>query len=318
MFRVLASAIVLALSAGHSMAQDMRLFTLGSGDVTGGYYAAASAICNVINRADRGELRCSPEPTAGSIYNLGALRDRQIEFAMVQSDWQGQAYAGAGPYAGLGPMTELRSVMSLYPETLTVLARREAGISRTADLIGKRVDIGHPASGRRATIDRLLSDLGVERKDFSLVAELPAGNALEALCEGTIDATLLIVGHPNAGVARTLAQCDAVLVPVAGPKIDALVAENPDFERAAIPAGTYPGMTSDIPSFAVIATVVTLADEDPDLVKALVSRTLEALPVLAQRAPVLAGLDATEMRTRGLTAPLHPAAAAAFAAAKSE
>ncbi len=318
MFRVIAAAIVLSLSAGHPMAQDMRLFTLGSGDVTGGYYAAANAICNVINRADRGKLRCSPEPTAGSIYNLGALRDGQIDFAMVQSDWQGQAFTGTGPYAEIGPMTELRSVMSLYPETLTVLARADAGISRVIDLIGKRVDIGHPASGRRATIDRLMSDLDLQQKDFALVAELPAGNALDALCEGTIDATMLIVGHPNAGVARTLADCDTVLIPVAGPKIDAVVAANPDFELAVIPAGTYPGMTTRIPSFAVIATVVTLEDEDPDLVSAFVSRTLEALPVLAQRAPVLAGLDASEMQSRGLTAPLHPAAAAAFAAAKRE
>jgi TRAP transporter TAXI family solute receptor len=272
----------------------------------------------VVNRAARGILRCSPEPTAGSIYNLGALRDGQFEFAIVQSDWQGQAFAGTGPYAGSGPITNLRSVMSLYPETLTVLARADSGIARVVDLVGKRVDIGHPASGRRATVDRLMVALETEPTDFSMVAELPAGNALDALCAGTIDATLLIVGHPNAAVARALANCDTLLVPFAGPAIDAVLAESSDFEPAVIPAGTYPGLDSDISSFAVMATIVTLESTDSDLVSTLVSRTLENLPALGQRAPVLSVLDPSEMATRGLTAPIHPGGAAAFAAGRSE
>lgn len=318
MFRVLVAALAFALPALPAAAQNLDFFTIGSGDVTGGYYSAANAICGAVNRADRGRLRCSPEPTAGSIYNLGALRDRQIEFAMVQSDWQGQAFAGTGPYTETGPMTDLRSVMSLYPETLTLLARADAGIANVADLIGKRVDIGHPASGRRATIDWLLSALETESTDFAEIAELPSGNALDALCEGSIDATLLIVGHPNAAVRRALATCDTVLIPFSGPAIDAVIADSAYFEPAAIPAGSYPGMTSDIPSFAVTATIVTLADQNPDLVGELVTRTLESLHAVGQRAPVLSGLDPSEMATRGLTAPIHPGATAAFAAGPSE
>jgi TRAP transporter TAXI family solute receptor len=135
---------------------------------------------------------------------------------------------------------------------------------------------------------------------------------------GTIDATLLIVGHPNAAVARALANCDTVLVPFAGPAIDAVLAESSDFEPAVIPAGTYPGLDSDISSFAVMATIVTLESTDSDLVSTLVSRTLENLPALGQRAPVLSVLDPSDMATRGLTAPIHPGGAAAFAAGRSE
>jgi TRAP-type uncharacterized transport system substrate-binding protein len=49
-------------------------------------------------------------------------------------------------------------------------------------------------------------------------------------------------------------------------------------------------------------------------VEVFVRQTLNALPALARRAPVLAGLDPAEMRSRGLTAPLHPGAARAFEA----
>ena len=51
-----------------------------------------------------------------------------------------------------------------------------------------------------------------------------------------------------------------------------------------------------MPTYSVMATVVTRADMADDIVEALVASTLETLPALAIRAPVLAGLDPGEMR----------------------
>ena len=85
--------------------------------------------------------------------------------------------------------------------------------------------------------------------------------------------------------------------------------------RSTIPAGTYPSLTSDVPAFAVTATLVTRSDVDADIVEALVSDTLAALPDLAVRSPLFEGLSPMAMRSRGLTAPLHPGAEAAFSTA---
>ena len=57
-------AFLLVLAAPGA-AQDLRLFTVGSGEVGGAYFAAANAICDTVNRARRGVLRCSPEATPG-------------------------------------------------------------------------------------------------------------------------------------------------------------------------------------------------------------------------------------------------------------
>lgn len=313
MLRTLLSIVMLALAASVAGAQDLRLFTLGSGDVSGGYYAAATAICDVVNRAERGRLRCSPDPTVGSIYNLNALRDRQIDFAIVQSDWHRQAYEGTGQYATAGPMANLRSVMGLYREILTIVVRPGAGITTTADLVGKRLDIGHPASGRRATVERVIAALGLKREDFSQIAELPTGNALDALCQGSIDATVLIIGHPNAAVGRAISKCGAILVPIIkDSQIEQALEDTLHLDRATIPGGSYPNLSKDVPSFALVATMVTRADTDDDIVKALVRSTLANLQLLGQNAPVLIHLDPVEMRTRGLAAPLHTGAQVAF------
>jgi TRAP transporter TAXI family solute receptor len=193
--------IVLALAAvcagSVSLAQDLRLFSVASGNVTGGYYAAARAICGVVNRESGGEIRCSPEPTSGSLYNLDAIAEKQAEFALVQSDWHRFAYEGVDVFADVGGLPDIRSVMSLYPEALTILTRADSGIEGSADLLGRSVDIGHPSSGRHATIVRLLGALRLGEANFTELTEFTDNAAINELCDGRLDAVVLIVGHPN-------------------------------------------------------------------------------------------------------------------------
>jgi uncharacterized protein len=307
-------ALILAclLAASVFPARALTFFSVGTGDIDGGYYSVATAICERVNRAERGRLRCSPESTAGSLYNLAALRAGQIDVAIVQSDWQRHAYEGSSIFADEGPIPALRSVMALHAEPVTLLARRSAGIAGFGDLAGKRVDIGHPSSGRQASMLRVMEGFRLTIDDFASFAELPAGSAIAELCDGRIDATVLIIGHPNAGVARALQDCDAVLVPLTGPEIDAFVAGNDDYRRVLIPLPTYPSLSSDVETIAVTATVVTLAHADGAAIRALVTQTLAALAQVQEEAPLLGGLTPETMRRSGLTAPLHPAAEAAF------
>jgi hypothetical protein len=307
-FSLFASTLV----ASGLCAQEMAFFTIGSGDVAGGYYETATAICNSINRDGGDEVRCSPDPTAGSIYNLDALRSGQIDFALVQSDWQRQALEGTGRYEAIGPMTDLRSVMGLYPETLTVLARGDSGIQTVDDLVGKRIDIGHPSSGRNATNRQLFEILGFAEERFTRFTEMTVDAAIKELCADRIDATLLIIGHPSSIVGRALSSCQAVMVPVTSPRIDAFVAANDDYLPMSVSAGTYPSLDVPIRTFAVTATMVTRANADPEIVSRLVTTVVEHLLSITQAAPVLSDVSSDDLPIRGLTAPLHPAAAAAY------
>jgi TRAP transporter TAXI family solute receptor len=314
MLRSLTAAALIATGTGPAPAQDVEFFTIASGSIAGGYYSAARAICDTINRSGAGAVRCSPDPTSGSIYNLDALREGHVDFALVQSDWQRQAVEGTGPFAEAGPMTGLRSVMGLYPEAITVLARGGLEIETAGDLLGRRVDIGHPSSGRYATNQELFDLLDITASDFAFLAELPVGSVVDELCAGRIDASLLIVGHPNGEIARALMQCDAVLVPVSGPAIDTLLDGTPDYSSTVIPASAYRELDRDVPTFAVTATIVTLARTDEATVSRLADRVIEDLPGLARAAPVLSGLTPGEISSRGLTAPLHPGAEAVYSA----
>ncbi|NIO42294.1 MAG: C4-dicarboxylate ABC transporter substrate-binding protein, partial [Burkholderiales bacterium] len=68
-------------------------------------------------------IRCSVESTGGSIYNLNNVRAGELEFGVVQSDWQYHAYNGTSKFKDKGADKDLRAVFSVHPEPVTVLAR---------------------------------------------------------------------------------------------------------------------------------------------------------------------------------------------------
>ncbi len=302
--RQLLPVIALSLCAAP-VAADFTFFTIGAGPVGGGYYAAARAICEEIHARFPGEMRCSPDPTPGSVYNVTALAAGQLDFALVQSDSHHAAVSGTGAFAGVGPNPDLRSVLALYPEPLTLLARADARISGVADLVGKRVNLGPRNSGSRATAMRLFDTLRILEEDLAENRVLPMGPAIDQLCAGDLDAVVTVVGHPNGSIARALAECGAELVPIAGPGVESLVAASADYTKTSIPRGTYPELNRAVATFSVTATLMTRADVTPATVTAVARIILDTLPDLHRRAPAIPATRMPGLASDGLSAPLY-------------
>ncbi|MFO1142197.1 MAG: TAXI family TRAP transporter solute-binding subunit [Amaricoccus sp.] len=286
-----------------------EVVALGTGSVAGGYFPVGVALCRLANehRRETG-LRCAARPSAGSGANVAGLRDGTYALAIVQSDTQADALAGTGAFAEAGPFEGLRSVMSLYPEPLTVVARGDAGIRGIEDLAGKRVVLGQPGSGTRTLADALVAALGWTSASFASTPDLPPERVGGALCDGQIDAFFYAVGQPAQVVQGATTGCDAVLVDAAGPVVDELVRSTPSFVAATIPAGTYRGMEDAVRTFGVTATLVSRADVPEDTVYAIVRSVFDDIDTLRGLDPVLARLDPAAMVKAGLTAPLHPGA----------
>lgn len=311
---LVALALLCATAPGRAPAQPaQQLVRMGTASLAGAYFPVGVALCRLVNedRPTHG-IRCAAQPSAGSVANIRALRAEEIDLALVQSDVQEAALHGAGALAEDGAFPELRAVLSLYPETLTVVARRDAGISGLGDLPGKRISPGPPGSGQRGLWDAVASGMGWTADTFASVLELEPTDQADALCRGLIEAFVIVIGHPAATVREATGGCDAVIVPVTGAEVATLLAANPAFAEAAIPGGIYAGNPAPIPSFGVLATVVTRAGVADLVIAEFVQSAFGKLDVLRTLDPVLAGLEPEAMATTGLTAPLHPAAAAYF------
>lgn len=297
------------LAGGTASAAEQRFVSIGTGGVTGVYYPAGGAICRLVNknRKEHG-IRCSVESTAGSIYNLNALRQGELEFGIVQSDWEYHSAEGSSQFKEQGPDKKLRSVFALHPEPFTVLARTDAGIKSFDDLKGKRVNIGNPGSGQRGTMDVVLEAIGWKVGDFALASELKSSEQAQALCDNKVDAIVFTVGHPSGSIQEATTACDSTLISVEGAAIDKLVSDNPYYRKATIPGGMYRGTDKEIATFGVGAILVTSADVPNEVVYEAVKSIFENFNDFKQLHPALGNLDPKTMVTEGLSSPLHDGA----------
>jgi TRAP transporter TAXI family solute receptor len=300
-------ALAAALVAPAPAAAQQKFVTIGTGGVTGVYYAVGGAICRLVNK-DRAKtgIRCSVESTGGSVYNVNAIKSGELDFGMAQSDVQYQAYNGTGAFKEADK--DLRAVFSVHPEPFTLVARKEAGITKFTDLKGKRVNVGNPGSGTRSAMDELLGAEGMKVSDFALASELKADEHGPALCDNKIDAFFYGVGHPSANIQDPTTTCAAKLVPISDPAVDALVAKHPYYAKVSIPGGIYANNPQPTPTYGVLATMVSSAKVSPDVVYTITKAVFENLDEFKKLHPAFAHLDAKEMIKNGLSAPIHEGA----------
>lgn len=302
------SALAAAVMGG-GMANAQEFITIGTGSVTGVYYPTGGAICKLVNK-DRKQhkVRCSVESTGGSIYNVNTMRAGELDFGIVQSDWQYHGYNGTSKFEQQGPYKKLRAVFSIHTEPFNIIARTDAGINGVEDLKGKRVNIGNPGSGDRATMGVVMDAMGWTNGDFKLASELKGSERSQALCDNKIDAFVYVVGHPNGSIKEATTSCDAKLVPANGSAIDKIVADNPYYAKSTVPGGMYKGTPNDVNSFGVAATMVSSTEVSDDVVYAVVKSVFENFDTFKRLHPAFANLKPENMVKDGLSIPLHPGA----------
>jgi len=303
------ATIAAALSPLPATAQQ-KFITVGTGGVTGVYYAAGGAICRLVNK-DRAKhnIRCSVESTGGSVFNVNTIKAGELDLGFAQSDVQFNAAKGLAQFKDGGAFADLRAVFSVHPEPFTVVARKEANIKTFADFKGKRFNVGNPGSGTRASLEEMLTAMGWKLGDFSLASELKADEHGSALCDGKIDGFYYGVGHPSANIQDPTTSCGAKLVSVTGPVIDKLIADKPYYAKATIPGGLYPNNPDATMTYGVLATVVTSSKAPAESVYQVVKAVFDNFDEFKKLHPALANLKPENMIADGLSAPLHEGAA---------
>jgi uncharacterized protein len=306
-FGLPAAALGLLVLASPAAAQQ-RFVTIGTGGVTGVYYAVGGAVCRLMNK-DRQKtgIRCSVESTGGSVFNVNAIKSNELDFGMTQSDVQYNAVKGEAQFKG-APVGDLRAVFAVHGEPFTVLARKEAGVTKFEDFKGKRFNVGNPGSGTRASMEQLLSEMGWKLSDFSLASELKADEQGPALCDNKIDGFYYGVGHPSAAIQDPTTTCGAKLISLTGPAVESLVKKYPYYSVATIPGGMYSNNPNPTTTYGVRALLVTSAKQPDDVVYNLVKAVFDNFDEFKKLHPAFATLEPKEMLKSGISGELHPGA----------
>lgn len=307
-YTVLFTFIAVFSAIPEASAAEKKI-TIGTAGVTGVYYPAGGAICRMVNRGRKEHgIHCAVESTGGSIANLEAIHNKDIELGIVQSDLLYYAYNGKEIFSDAGMDKKLRVLLSLHFEPFTIVARKNAKINVFDDLKGKRIYIGPTGSGMRATMEELITQKGLNKKTFANIVDVKSSDQTKALCEGKIDALVYAGGHPNGAIQQVTSSCPTTLVSIAKNDIDKLVAAHPFYVRAVIPGGMYNGNSQETRTFGVRALLVASVDLSNDVAYEMVKAVFENLDNFKTLHPVFSTLDATYMIANYNIAPVHPGA----------
>ncbi len=313
LMKTFTAAVTLATLAAGAQAQtapEERFITIGTGGQTGVYYVVGQSICRLVNRdTAKTGIKCTAPSTGGSVANVNAIKAGDMTMGVAQSDIQYHAYHGDTPeFAGDNKFDKERAIFSVHGEPFTIVARKDANIATFDDMRGKRVNVGNPGSGQLATMEVVLAAKGWTMKDFSLASDLKPAEQSAALGDNKVDAIVYTAGHPNGSIQEATSTVEANLVPVTGPEIDKLVADNPYYAKATIPGGMYAGNPDPVDTFGVKATFVTSADVPDDVVYEVVKAVFDNFDRFKGLHPAFAELKPEDMVTQGNSAPLHPGA----------
>lgn len=285
---------------------DVIIGTASPADVE---YPLGGSICRLFNLdTPHHGLRCVEETSAGAETNLKSLRSSRIDVGIVPSDELADAVAHQGTMPWWQSDTEMRVLFAGHADIFTLVVHRGANIDTFADLRGKRIGIGIPGSRQRNSMDRLMVASHLTRANFAEVRELLPAEQNRAFCDNDLDAIVYSVGHPNGLIRDATQTCHGILVALTGPAVDRMLAQYGEYERAAIPAGTYPVNPEDVHTFGVRAVVVTTARMSDDVAYELTRAVFDNFDVFRRLHPAFETLRVSEMAHKNGHAPLHDGA----------
>lgn len=270
-----------------SWAAPAAELTILTGGTSGVYYPVGMKVKEILEREIPG-TSVKVLSTQATVENLNLLQKGSGHLALAQGDILSAAWEG-NPEAGFpSSRTKIRLVGAAYPNYVHVVARKEARISSIRDLAGKRVSVGASRSGNELNARALLGAAKLSYADLLQVEYLRYGESVELLVKGALDAVIISAGLGVAAVMDAAKRTKIDLVPIE----KKLVEENPKmFYSTAIPAGTYPGQDSAIPTAALNNYFVTTSDAPDETIYQMTKAIFKNVDTIRAAHPATRGIN---------------------------
>jgi TRAP transporter TAXI family solute receptor len=298
---LIAAAAAVSLTA---TAQAQEFVNVLTGGTSGVYYPMGVALSQIYGKALPG-AKTSVQATKASSENLNLLQAGRGEIAFTLGDALNEAWKGNEEAGFKTPLKKLRTVAAIYPNYIQIVANADSGIKTLADLKGKRVAVGAPKSGTELNARDIFKGAGMSYKDLGKVEYLPFGESVELIKNRQLDATLISAGLGVAAVRDLAAALKIVVVPVPADVVTKI--GEAAYQPAMIPANTYGGQTTEVPTVAIQNFLVTHEGVSTDTVYKMTKAMFDSLPEL-HAAHAAAKVISKENAPKAPPVPLHPGA----------
>lgn len=281
---------------------DAEFVTIAAGGSSGPYYQIGATMADML--ADDLDSDTSVQATGASAENINMIADDDAELAFVMGDAAVQATEGTGPFED-DPRDDLMAIMTMYPNTVQLVATSASGIESVEDLEDANVAVGDVGSGVELNAQMVLEAHGITYDDIN-EDYLSYEEATDQMANGHIDAAFVTSGLPNPTLVELGTNTDFTVVPIEGEGAEALLDEHDFFSEDVIPADTY-DQDEDIPTVGVTNHLLVSSELSEEAAYDITAAFFEDLDRLHD-SHAAAEQITLESATEGLVVPLHPGA----------
>ncbi|MBP0444576.1 TAXI family TRAP transporter solute-binding subunit [Roseomonas sp. SSH11] len=304
---ILAAGLVLA-APSVLRAQGSQQLAIATGTTGGVYYPLGGALANLISRQMPG-MSATVEVTGGSVGNLQLLGAGRVGMIFTQVDAAVDAVRGNDRFRGRP--VPARAIAVIYTNRMQVVTVASTGIKSIEDMKGKRISTGAPGSATEVMALRLIEAAGLDpAKDFRARERLSPAESTNAVKDGKLDAYMFVSGVPTSAITDLGASPGVDLRLVDHAQYTAKIVEKygPVYFNEVIPAGTYPGQTTDNKQMSVANVLAVREDMPAEMVTSLIRIAWEGREDLARTHAEARNFKLEGQKTASAGIPWHPAA----------
>lgn len=290
-----------------------RPYILATATTGGTYYPVGVALATITKAQlfDTQGISLSAISSAGSAENIKLMRDKQVQFALLQGIFAAWAWAGDGPIKR--PQPWLRSIGAMWQNAdhfvlLSELAS-DGTIMDLDRLDGQRFVLGARNSGAQWSGHYILTSLGIDYGTRFNLAYMGYGATANAIQDGSIVGMNIPGGVPVGAITRAFAMAgdELTLLSFTDEQLNRINRTYALWSRYVMPAGTYPNQSAAVNSIAHPNVLAVRADVPDEHVYLITRAIFENLPTLHEihRATREVTLERALI---GVGAPLHPGA----------
>lgn len=281
MKRILAAALAVVCGglAMPALAENLSIATGGTGGV---YYPLGGGLAEVLSKYVPG-MQATAEVTGGSVDNLKLIGSGKPYVAFSMTDAALDAAKGEDKFKG--NKVPVKTLAILYPNRMHVVSIDGTGVTKMADLKGKRVSTGSPGSATEVMAFRVIEAAGLNRDKDMTRERLGVAESVNAIKDRKIDAFFWVGGLPTAAVTD-LANTPGIKIKMID-HADLVAKMNEKYGNLyvqdTIAKATYKGMEADNPQATVMNILVAHEKMDDktayNIVKAIFDHRADLIAV---------------------------------------
>ena len=284
--------------------QDRQILKVATGNPGGAYYPIGSSFAEVLSDKMEDYIFNAYVGQA-SVSNVKLIKDRDVDFAIVQSNVSSWANKGLGMFQS-NSVDNLSGITSLYPEVIQIIVSSDSGIQSIEDLKGKRISIGLEESGNYFDALNILGAYDIGLEDF-YPEYFTFSEAIEAMENNAIEGVFITSGVPTASVIVMDATIGIELLSISDEVINKLLAQYPYYAAYDLKKDVYGRIDQDITTISTPALLVCDSNLDETLVYNITKILFESMDLIKVSHPSMENF-LEENYDSGMSIPLHPGA----------